>query len=66
MEFSQALDEKKILNKILEYKGYKGSVNEDANGTYYGSIINDEKVSITFKGNTIEELEKDFKEMIDF
>jgi len=65
MEFLQALDEKKI-NKILEYRGYKGSVNEDANGTYHGSIINDEKVSITFKGNTIEELEKDFKEMIDF
>ena len=65
MEFLQALDEKKI-NKILEYRGYKGSVNEDANGTYYGSVINDKNVSITFKGNTIEELEKDFKEMIDF
>lgn len=67
MNFIEVLNEydKKAL-KVLEYKGYKGSINQLKDGKFWGKILNDSNLSCVYEGNTIEELEKDFQEMIDF
>lgn len=50
----------------LEYKGYKGSVDYDAeNRCLVGKVLGMSKDSITYEGNTIDELEADFRNGID-
>jgi len=49
----------------MEYKGYLGSVEYDAQAKiFHGDIINTRDV-ITFQGTTVKEIEKAFKDSID-
>lgn len=50
----------------LKYKGYIGSIEKNEDGTYWGKVVNKPNESIIYEGNSLEELEKDFHEMIDF
>jgi len=52
--------------KILEYKGYKGSINQHEDGTYWGKVLNNPTSCCIYEGSNLQELEQDFKEMIDF
>jgi len=50
----------------LEYKGYKGSVEYSEEDKYFfGSVQGLSKDAILYEGNTLEELEQDFKDGID-
>ncbi len=50
---------------MLEYKGYIGNVEfDDEADTFYGEVINLRDV-ITFKGRTVDEIRKAFKESVD-
>ena len=50
----------------LEYKGYYGSIEYDReNRCLYGAVLGMTKDSITYEGNTVAELEEDFKNAID-
>jgi predicted HicB family RNase H-like nuclease len=50
---------------MMEYKGYLGTVEYDAEAKiFHGDIINTRDV-ITFQGTTVREIEKAFKESID-
>ncbi|GHV36034.1 antitoxin HicB [Spirochaetia bacterium] len=50
---------------MMEYKGYIGTVEYDAEAKiFHGDIINTRDV-ITFQGTTVEEIEKAFKDSID-
>ena len=50
---------------MMEYKGYFGSVEYDADAKiFHGDVINTRDV-ITFQGTTVKEIEKSFKESID-
>ena len=49
-----------IMNH-LEYKGYYGSIEfSKEDKRLYGSVLGMTRDSITFEGNTVEELENDF------
>ncbi|GHU66772.1 antitoxin HicB [Spirochaetia bacterium] len=50
---------------MMEYKGYLGTVEYDAEARlFHGDIINTRDV-ITFQGTTVEEIENAFKESIE-
>jgi predicted HicB family RNase H-like nuclease len=50
---------------MMEYKGYLGSVEYDAEAKlFHGDIINTRDV-ITFQGTTVKEIEKAFKDSIE-
>jgi len=50
----------------LEYKGYKGSVEySKADNCLFGSVLGMSKDGISYEGNTLEELEQDFKDGIE-
>jgi len=50
---------------MMEYKGYLGTVEYDAQAkVFHGDIINTRDV-ITFQGKTVNEIERAFKESID-
>ena len=50
---------------MMEYKGYIGKVEIDAEaGALYGEVINVRDV-ITFEGTTVEEVQKAFHESVD-
>ena len=50
---------------MMEYKGYLGTVEFDAQAKiFHGDIINTRDV-ITFQGTTVKEIERAFKESID-
>ena len=50
---------------MMEYKGYLGAVEYDAQAKiFHGEIINTKDV-ITFQGKTVNEIERAFKESID-
>lgn len=54
-----------MMNNLLEYKGYWGSVEFSApDKVFYGKIlgIND---LVSFEGNTVSKLEKSFRDMVD-
>jgi predicted HicB family RNase H-like nuclease len=49
----------------MEYKGYLGTVEYDADAKlFHGDVVNTRDV-ITFQGTTVEEIEKAFKDSID-
>lgn len=54
------------MKKTLTYKGFVGSTewSKDDN-CYFGEVL-DIKDGILYEGNTLEELEKDFHDAIDF
>jgi len=50
---------------MMEYKGYLGTVEYDAQARiFHGDVINTRDV-ITFQGTTVKEIEKAFKDSID-
>ena len=50
----------------LEYKGYYGSIEySKENKRFYGNVLGMTKDSITYEGNTVDELENDFIESIE-
>ena len=50
---------------MMEYKGYLGTVEYDAQAKiFHGDIINTRDV-ITFQGTTVDEIERAFKDSID-
>jgi predicted HicB family RNase H-like nuclease len=50
----------------LEYKGYYGSVEySKEDKCIYGRVLGMAKDSITYEGNTVDELENDFKNAIE-
>ena len=50
----------------LEYKGYYGSIEfNKEDKRLYGSVLGMTKDSISFEGNTVEELENDFMNAIE-
>ncbi len=52
--------------KILEYKGFKGSVEYDEEYQIYdGKLLNAGDDLIMYEGKTLEEFEKDFRETVD-
>jgi predicted HicB family RNase H-like nuclease len=50
----------------LEYKGYFGSIEySKEDNCYYGNILGMQRDSISYEGNSVEELESDFKNAIE-
>jgi predicted HicB family RNase H-like nuclease len=50
---------------MMEYKGYWGTVEYDADAKlFHGDIVNTRDV-ITFQGTTVKEIERSFKDSID-
>ena len=50
----------------LEYKGYYGNIEYSKDEKYfYGKVLGMTKDSITYEGDTIDELENDFKNAIE-
>ena len=56
-----------IINSIMKHKGYWAKIEySDEDECFYGIIEGLKNTSISFEGNTVKELKKDFKEAIDF
>jgi len=50
----------------LEYKGYYGSIEySKEDKCLYGNVLGMTKDSITYEGNTVEELENDFRDAVE-
>ena len=55
------------MNNIMKYKGYWAEINySDEDECFYGKIEGLKNTSITFEGQNVKELKKDFKDAIDF
>lgn len=55
------------MKNIMEYKGYWAEIKySDEDECFCGVIEGLKNASISFEGNTVEELKKDFKEAVDF
>lgn len=55
------------MNNIMKYKGYWAEIRySDEDECFYGIIEGLKNTSISFEGNTVKELKKDFKETIDY
>ena len=52
------------MEKQLDYKGYVGSICFE-DGQYWGEVLNLPKTLALYEGNTIEELEKDFRNCVE-
>ena len=53
------------INNLLEYKGYYGSIEFDLEGkSLFGQLLGI-KGAYIYEGNTLDELEKDFKLFVD-
>lgn len=54
-----------IMNNIMKYKGYWAEIKySDEDECFCGSIDGLKNVSISFEGETVKELKKDFKDAI--
>lgn len=54
------------MDNIMEYKGYWAKIKySDEDGCFCGSIEGLKNASISFEGETVEELRKDFQDAID-
>ena len=55
------------MNNIIRYRGYWAEVQySDEDGCFWGKIEGLKNTSITFEGDTVKKLKKDFKQAIDF
>ena len=55
------------MDNIMRYKGYWAEIRySDEDGCFWGRVEGLKNTSITFEGQTVKELKKDFKETIDF
>ena len=53
------------MNKLLRYKDYLGTVEYSLNDkVFFGEVLGIESL-LSYQGNTIEELEEDFKETLE-
>lgn len=53
------------MEEIMEYKGYKGTVEySDRDSTYFGKVL-DIKGLVSYEGRTREELKNDFEGAVD-
>lgn len=52
-------------NDYLVYGEYRGSIRKEAD-YYYGRVLGMKKASLGYEGITLEELEKDFRDCVDF
>lgn len=56
-----------IAKPTIEYRGYKGTVRWGADFKgYYGQTLNIEPDLVSYEGETLEDLEKDFQNAMDF
>ena len=56
-----------LHEECLEYNGYKGSIEySKEDNCYFGKVQGLSKDLITYEGQTLDELRKDFEEAIDF
>lgn len=54
-----------MSEKLLYYKGYTGDINySQEDGCYYG-VVKDIVGLVSYEGNTLENLEKDFRGAVD-
>lgn len=51
--------------KLLYYKGHTGNVRYSQDDNCYYGIVQNIKGLVTYEGATLEELEEDFREVID-
>lgn len=55
------------MNSIMKYKGYWAEIKySDEDECFCGHIEGLKNTSISFEGETVKELKKDFKDVIDF
>ena len=55
------------MDNIMRYKGYWAEVRySDEDECFWGKIEGLKNTSITFEGNSVKELKKDFKDAIDY
>lgn len=55
------------MNNLMKYKGYWARVQySDEDGCFWGEVEGLKNSSITFEGETVRELKKDFKDAIDY
>lgn len=55
------------MNNIMQYKGYWAEIRySDDDECFYGIIEGLKNTSISFEGNTVKELKRDFKNAIDY
>ena len=55
------------MQNIMKYKGYWAEIRySDEDECFWGKVEGLKNSSITFEGNNVKELKKDFKEAIDF
>lgn len=55
------------MNNIMKYKGYWAEIRySDEDECFYGIIEGLKNTSISFEGNSVKELKKDFKDSIDY
>lgn len=51
--------------KLLFYRGYTGNVCHSQDDNCYYGIVQNIKGLVTYEGATLEELEKDYQEVVD-
>ena len=51
--------------KLLFYRGYTGNVRYSQDDNCYCGIVQNIKGLVTYEGATLEELEKDYQEVVD-
>lgn len=51
--------------KLLYYRGYIGNVRYSQDDNCFYGIVQNIKGLVTYEGTTLEELEKDFQEVVD-
>ena len=55
------------MNQLLEYKGFRGTVEYSAeDNLLFGKVVDLPNVLIMYDGDSLENLKKDFMEAIDF
>ena len=55
------------MNNVMKCKGYWAKIQySDEDECFYGTIEGLKNTSISFEGNTVKELKKDFKEAIEY
>ena len=55
------------MNNVMEYKGYWAKISySEEDECFIGEVVGLKKSSISFEGNSVKELKKDFKKAIDY
>lgn len=55
------------MNNIMEYKGYWAKITySEEDECFIGEVVGLKKSNISFEGNSVKELKKDFKRAIDY